>query len=243
MDPHVYDGLVKQEKTHWWFISRRAVAYTMLRGTTLPKSPLILDAGCGSGGNLPMLASLGDVFAMDKDERMLAVARKRKIGKVEACNLPGPIPFGDLNFDLVALFDVLEHVEDDRAALETLASRMNPSAVMCITVPSYPWLFSRIDRQHHHFRRYSKKQLKTLLIETGYEVQWMNYWNCLLFPFALVVRLLEKLPSNTDYTIGTRQPPPWLNTLLKKILVAERTLIPITPLPFGLSMIVIARKR
>lgn len=242
MDPHIYDELSKQEKTHWWFISRRAITYTLLSGVTLPKSPMILDVGCGSGGNLPMLKTFGNVFATELHEPALKLSRRRKIGTIEFGMLPGEIPFDDLTFDLVTLFDVLEHVDDDRASLAALAERMNPGAVICLTVPAYQWLFSRLDREHHHFRRYGKRELKERLIEAGLQVQTISHWNCLLLPAAILVRILEKIGTKREYSLGTRIPKPWLNKWLRKIVSAERHIIPHMPLPFGLSLIAIARK-
>ena len=242
MDPHVFNELVKQEKKHWWFIARRAISYTLLHGITLEPLPLILDAGCGSGGNLPMLSTFGDVFAMEQNEQALTWAKERHIGKVEYGELPNHIPFPNINFDLVTLFDVLEHIDDDAAAMQALSERMNPGAVICITVPAHQWLFSRLDREHHHHRRYNKKQIRALLANAGLQVQWINYWNCLLFPLAALIRIAENFNLKRDFTIGTRTPSPWLNNLLRKMVSAERYVIPHMPLPFGLSIVVLARK-
>ncbi len=242
MEPHIYDELIKQEKKHWWFIARRAITYTLLRGITMAPSPLILDAGCGSGGNLKMLSTFGDVFAMEIHPQVLEIAQRRKIGHVEYGQLPDQIPFPEVNFDLVTLFDVLEHLDDDLAALQALHERMNPEAVLCLTVPAHQWLFSRLDTEHHHRRRYSKKRLRALLLEAGFRIHCINYWNCLLFPAAIIVRILEKLQPNRDYTIGSRIPKPWLNDLLKKTVSAEHSIIPHVPLPFGLSIVALARK-
>lgn len=241
MEPHIAEDIAKQEKQHWWFYARRAMAYTLLRGITLAPSPIILDAGCGAGGNLHMLNTFGDVFAMEPDEQLLAHARRRKIGHVEYGALPGEIPFPELTFDLVTLFDVLEHIEDDAAALQALAERMSPKAVLCINVPAHQWLFSQQDRTHHHHRRYSKKQLSKLLVDNGFTLHWMTYWNCLLFPVAAMLRLYER-GSAKPYAIGTQMPSPYLNNILKKIVSAERHLAPHMPLPFGLSIMVLARK-
>jgi SAM-dependent methyltransferase len=242
MDPRIYNELILQENTHWWFVSRRAIAYTLLRGITLSHSPLILDAGCGSGGNLAMLSTFGSVFGMEMHEQVLARAKARHIGQVEHGKLPGDIPFPGQTFDVVTLFDVLEHIKDDKAALDALVARMNPGAVMCLTVPAFPWLYSRLDREHHHFRRYTRRELIERLNEAGLAVQHASYWNCLLFPIAVFVRLLENLNIPPQGSLGSHIPSKPINKFLRKIVSAERYIIPHFALPFGLSLIVIARK-
>lgn len=242
MDPHIYEELRAQEHHHWWFASRRAIICSLLHHIHFPGTPLILDAGCGSGGNLPLLASIGSVFAMEPDEKARSHAASLGIGRVAYGRLPDDIPFPGLRFDLITLFDVLEHVEDDRAALTALTARMQPGAVLCLTLPACQWLFSRLDREHHHYRRYSRKTMRRLLQEAGLEIQMMNHWNCALFPAALAVRLLEKTIRRRGATIGSRIPVPWLNRLLQRAVSAERHLIPRLPLPFGLSLVILARK-
>ena len=81
MELSVYKEHIEQEETHWWFVVRRAVCWSLLSRLKLPENATILEAGCGSGGNLPMLAKLGKVFAFELNEMMLAHAKERKIGE------------------------------------------------------------------------------------------------------------------------------------------------------------------
>lgn len=243
MDARIYDDHILQEKFHWWFLARRAVVNQVLSGTTLPKAALILDAGCGSGGNFALLSQYGKVFGMEPNAKMLAAARQRGKAEVEAGQLPDHIPFPEHNFDVVTLFDVLEHIEDDTAALTALAARMNRSGLMVLTLPAFPFLYSRLDKLHHHYRRYSKKDIRKKLEAAGLQVEFMNYWNVLLFPVAVIVRMLEALRMEKAHSIGSNLQHKGLNRLIAEIVAIEGYALPHIPMPFGLSLLVMARKR
>jgi len=110
-----------QEGTHWWFVARRAIVDRLIRTQVAPRPDArILEAGCGTGGNLTMLARHGTVEALEYDGEARAFASERGVARIEAGMLPGTIGFGDQRYDLIALLDVLEHVEEDRASLAAL---------------------------------------------------------------------------------------------------------------------------
>jgi SAM-dependent methyltransferase len=243
MDPQIYEEMITQEGDHWWFVSRRAICNSLIQRLSLPAGCTILDAGCGSGGNLPMLARLGQLFAFEMNERSRECARKRGIGTIEAGTLPHDIPFAGQSFDLITMFDVLEHIEDDGATLRQLAARLKPGGRIFLTVPAYPWLFVRHDRLHHHFRRYTKSTLKQRLAEAGLQVDYINHWNFFFFPLALFARLTDRFGIPREQTLGTKTPPPALNGLMRCLVSSERHLLKHVPLPFGLSMIVVASRQ
>ena len=242
MNPEIYAELIAQEESHWWFRARRAIVKTLLGHLSLPKDALILEAGCGAGGNLPMLSQLGKVFAFELDDGVRSHAQARNIGHIEAGKLPDAIPFAGTNFDLIALFDVLEHIEDDRAALQALAARLKPGGVLFLTVPAFQFLYSQHDKLHHHFRRYSRTGLKQLIESAGLKIERMSYWNFFLFPVAICARLASKLGIGGKRTPGAATPPSFINELLFQCVSSERFLIPHISLPFGLSLIAVARK-
>src|SRR6185312_16486006 len=115
-------------------------------------------AGCGSGGNLPMLAEFGEVSAFELDEAQLQRARERGIGTIARGSIPDALPFEGQRFDLVVMLDVLEHLEDDHAGLAAVLTRLAPGGFFLATVPAFPMLWSSHDVSHHHFRRYSRGQ-------------------------------------------------------------------------------------
>ena len=243
MDQSIYDEMFEHEAHHWWFVARRRVLKALLKTLKIPANAKVLDAGCGSGGNLQMLSLLsGELYAFEMDDRSLEYAKKRDIAKIEPGMLPNAIPFSSVSFDLITLLDVLEHVEDDNAALKALADRMKPGAALCINVPAYQWLYVRHDRLHHHFRRYSKTDLCHKIEAAGLSVEFASYWNLLLFPVALLVRLLDSFGIPKNHMIGSTKPSAPINRQLYRMVSMERFVLPYIRLPFGLSLLVVARK-
>ena len=239
MDPKAYEQMAGLEDRHWWFVGRRQILNRVIAGIPLPPSACILEAGCGSGGNLEMLSQFGQVWAMEKSEMALPLARARGVGVVEEGELPYRIPFGSQQFDLIALLDVLEHLEEDKAALEALIQRLKPSGYMVITVPAYPWLWSAHDELNHHKRRYTRSQLLSLLKGVGLQIHTFTFFNSFLFPLAAGIRLAQKSLRFRE-SQDLKMPSPWINWLLTKIFAAEAYLIPKFSLPFGLSLLAVA---
>jgi SAM-dependent methyltransferase len=243
MDPLIYEEMLEQENTHWWFSSRRKIVGSLLKSIHLKPDAKILEAGCGSGGNLPMLSQLGGtLYAFEMYDKAREHAAARNIATVESGKLPDNIPFAGTNFDLIGLFDVLEHVEDDNAALNALSARLNSGGTLCISVPAYQWLFVRHDRLHHHFRRYSKSELIQKIKAAGLKVEFVSYWNFFLFPVALIVRILDCFNYPKNHTIGAKNPSKAINRLMFNLVSSERFLLPFMKLPFGLSLVLLAKK-
>lgn len=174
MDKLVYDEHIENEETHWWFVARRAISKHILDRIKLPKNAKILDLGCGSGGNLSMLARYGELFGCEMNDKVREHSIKRNIATIAYGKLPDEIPFADQKFDLIAMFDVLEHISDDRAVLTAVHGRLARDGVLLLTVPAFQFLFSKHDRLHHHFRRYSKSELKEKVMAAGFKIEMIN---------------------------------------------------------------------
>src|SRR5690242_11666147 len=112
------------EDIHWWCSARRSILNRAILKIDLPKRARILEAGCGTGGNLPMLARHGQVFGMESDAGALAFANSRNCAQVLAGSLPDDIPFPNDSFDLVVMADVLEHLDDEVASLRALRLKL-----------------------------------------------------------------------------------------------------------------------
>lgn len=241
MDRTVYHDMQATEETHWWFLARRHLCRSLLMRYA-PDNAAILEAGCGSGGNLPLLQLFGNVYAFELDEQARARAAERGIGHVAAGSLPADIPFADTLFDLILMTDVLEHIEGDQAALTALNDRLKPGGRLLLTVPAFPFLFSRHDVLHHHFRRYRKKELHQLLKQAGFAIEVLSFWNMLLFVPAAFMRWLEKKQKSDKPSAGSAIPPAPLNRLLAVMVGLERFFLKWPGLPFGISLIAVAKK-
>jgi SAM-dependent methyltransferase len=241
MEAEVYERMAVLEAGHWWFRGRRRVLETLMgRIEPAGKPPRILEAGCGTGGNLPMLERHGTVKAFEPDPRARDLARSKGY-PVEAGSLPEACPFDGERFDWILMPDVLEHIEDDRAALEVLSRKLAPGGNLLLTVPAFPVLWSAHDTIHHHFRRYRRKQLAVLLSGTGLRIRVLHYYNFWLFPPILAVRLLKRgrAAANSD---DAAIPPAPLNRMLEWIFSSERRFVGRPGFPFGVSLIALASR-
>lgn len=148
----------RAEDHHWWYRGRRHVLDVVLRKLALPPHPRILDAGCGSGRNMVDLARYGKVTGVELSSTSVAVARERGVGEVVEGSVLN-MPFAPESFELAVSLDVLEHLQDDRAALRELRRVVAPGGALLVTVPAYQGLWSRHDEINHHHRRYSRRAL------------------------------------------------------------------------------------
>lgn len=242
MEPSIYTLMASLEENHWWFSSRRAIAENIIRQLRLPPDARILDAGCGTGGNLAMLSRYGQVHAMELDDQARQMANAKGFAQVLSGRLPDKVPFQQEQFDLIALLDVLEHVEDDCNTLGILGSLLKPGGYLLISVPAFPFLWSTHDEVHHHKRRYFLSELKSKLENAGLEITYASYFNTILFPLIFGARQLGKLRTNKQKSGDLTMPRPFINRLLFAVFSSERFVLGRWTLPFGVSAMAIARK-
>lgn len=238
MDANIYAEMAAVEQRHWWFCARRIILDKLISDLPLPDNAQILEAGCGTGGNLAMLARHGRVFGMEADEHGLELSAAKGGALIAAGRLPEDIPFTDERFDLITLLDVLEHLDEDVAALSALRARLKPGGFLLVTVPAYPFLWSRHDELHHHKRRYVTRGLRGALQEAGLQVEYMSYFNTWLFPPVAAARLTG-LDSKKSGALSV--PNGFINAILTRIFASERWLLGRISLPAGVSLLALAR--
>ncbi|MEO7276999.1 MAG: class I SAM-dependent methyltransferase [Sphingomicrobium sp.] len=238
----MYRHMEELDQSHWWYRARRQVLSALIaREARPPTAARILEIGCGTGHNLAMLSTFGDVDALELDDEARAVARKRLGREVMSAPLPELAGVPTAHYDLIGAFDVIEHIDDDIAALTSIASCLKPGGKLVMTVPAHQWMWSAHDVANHHRRRYSKAALKRLIEASPLTLDKLGYFNSLLFPLAVVERLASKLRGQQDADLSLPAAP--LNAILQKAFAAERHLIGRLPLTPGLSLFAVASAR
>ncbi|MBB2191596.1 class I SAM-dependent methyltransferase [Gluconacetobacter azotocaptans] len=234
----MYTSMASMEENHWWYVGRRRIISSFLNKIAEKKKLKIIELGSGTGGNLMMLSAYGDVVGMEPNGfgRQLAISRG-----FDVCDgmLPD-LPFRSGEADLVVMFDVLEHLDDDAGCLRAAANLLKPDGHLFLTVPAYSWMWSNHDVKNHHKRRYNKEQLLDLARRIGFRVERCSYFNTLLFPMAAAVRIIKNMTGATSDD-GT-MPAPATNKILLKIFSFEKKILSHGNLPFGLSIAMILHK-
>jgi SAM-dependent methyltransferase len=241
MERAVFDRMAELDQHHWWFLARRRILKRLIeRAVKPPRKARILEVGCGTGHNLAMLKEFGQLDASELDRCARALANKRLPRKVKEARLPDLSMFKRNEYDLIALLDVLEHVPDDLGSLRAIHRRLKPGGALLLTVPANPWMWSAHDTAHHHFRRYTKKQLEELFLRSGLEIQLLSYFNTLLYPLVAAARIAGKLlrrQSSDD-----RLPSAPVNAVLNKVFGLEAAILGRVPMPFGVSLVAVVRR-
>lgn len=230
---HKIFELLREGEHSWWYRGRSAVVALILKRQKIQKIGRSLDFGAGYG---PMFDTLqrfsARVEAFEPDPITQEVLRARAYSKVYDS---AEDALGN-SYDLIGLFDVVEHIENDAEFLNKLRDSLVTGGRLVITIPAYQWLWSEHDVENHHFRRYTKGQIVGILKEAGYTIEYAGYWNMFLFLPAALTRLFGKSGG------GALLFPPLLDSLLFTIVRMEVLLMRFVTLPFGLSICVIARK-
>ena len=172
MERIVYDRMAEIDQLHWWYRARRDILSDLIaRKISLPQDARILEVGCGTGHNLAMLGKFGRVEAIEVDGAAREIASRRLGHAVLDAPLPELPGVPDRSYDLIAILDVIEHIDADVAGLTGLAAKLKPGGKILITVPAFPWMWSAHDVVNHHKRRYTRGTLKALVRDAGTEAR------------------------------------------------------------------------
>jgi SAM-dependent methyltransferase len=244
MREDLYEHLYRVEDRHWWYVGKRQIVDALLTRflppTTNGARPRVADLGCGCGAMLVHLKDRYDVLGVDPSPQAREFCAQRGV-EVSLGHLPDGIDLPAESFDAVLLLDVLEHLEDDFASARGAARLLKPGGVMICTSPAYQWLWSDWDQKHYHKRRYSLAGFVRLFTEAGLSVESASYANTALFPLAATARLTSRLIGRRGAG-ETRVPIAPVNATFRGVFASERHVHGRLKLPFGLSVLAVARK-
>ena len=238
MERLAYREMAELDQKHWWYRARRKVLADLIRREVVPpRNARILEVGCGTGHNFEVLRQFGSVDAIELDDESRAIAEQRLGRSIMTSPLP-ELAGVEQGYDLIAALDVIEHIDDDAAALAAIATKLKPGGKFVMAVPAHRWMWSAHDVVNHHKRRYSKAGLKRLVEGSPLKLEKIGYFNSLLFPLAVAQRLASKARGKDEAEVKLPSPP--LNGALERIFQAERHLVGRLPLPPGLSLFAVA---
>ena len=246
MKPEEYQVMYDVEDTYWWYVGMRGIFLSLLDGHYAARTDLkILDAGCGTGAMLSHLRPYGEVVGVDLSSEAIRLATTRGVEgcRLLQCSLTD-LPFEDSSFDLVTSFDVICCITEHGLAFQELSRVLRPGGRVVLNLPAYNPLRSEHDLAVNIQKRYTRADVSAEAERVGLSVERLAHANMLLFPIAAAVRLAKKVPSKplSEAKSDLKLLPPAINRGLVQVLFAERWLLQRVDLPFGLSVICVARK-
>jgi SAM-dependent methyltransferase len=247
MDPAEYANLDAVEPSHWYYAGKRALLRYWLEKVGPPQpSDVLLDCGAGTGRFALEWQDRCRVFVLDDHEEALRMLRAR-FRPEQVLSLSGDaVPLPDQSLDYVTALDVLEHVPDDQAVVQGFYRLLKPGGIAAVTVPAGMALWSDWDEALHHFRRYNRSQLRRLFPREQWDVIFVNYTNVVAYPVVWLIRKWRRLTGPAQVKAGGARsedkiPPGPLNAALKWLFVGLGKVR--VPFPFGVSLILVARRR
>ena len=237
----------RAERDHFWFRGfRRFVGPAVASAARGRRDLRILDCGCGTGVNFPMLDRYGSVFGFDLNDRGLGFARQSGRTRIARASI-GRIPFGAGTFDLVTSFDVLQTLPADveREAATELHRVLRPGGVLVLNVAALDVLFGNHSVLAEEVRRYGRAGLRRLLEGAGFRIERLTFTNFSLFPLMLAVRSAQRAlglrpPERAEAEISV--PPAIVNKPLEWLLALEALAVRHVNMPVGSSLLCVARK-
>ena len=246
MESNQYTYMFEVEDRHWWYVGNHEIfLQTLQRETLLHDGIHLLDAGCGTGKWLEIVKKSYDLHETGIDYNQLALdySKTRGTFNLRLADINTYV-FDEAPFDLITSFDVICNSNiDDVHALRSFHTFLKDDGHLLLTVPAYQFLLSTHDTMVHQNKRYTKRQLKLLLESNGYEIIKISYCVCLLFPIAMIKRLLDKVFASKERDHNeVKMPNNIMNRLFLFVMHIEKFLLRYMSLPFGLSVMVFAKK-
>ncbi len=246
MNASEYTNLEAVEGQHWYYAGKRAIVRWWLTHCGPPRpEQTLLDCGAGTGCFAQEMSAACRVLVLDNHEEALRMLRARFPSDQVIELADGGVPLPDASLDYVTALDVLEHVPDDAAVVRGFTRMVKPGGLVVVTVPAGMMLWSDWDTALQHYRRYSKRQLVALFAARDWQIVHANYTNLAAFLPVWFIRKgrswLARRHLLHQVRMEDRVPPRWLNAPLKKLFVL--TGLTRVPLPFGVSLVLVARRR
>ena len=242
LDKEAYGAIYEKEEDHWWYRGRRVIIDNILSSLEFADEIKILDAGCGTGGNLALLGKYGSVDGCDYSEEAIKYCRLRGYEGVFQASI-FELPCESEGYNLVTCLDVIEHLRQDLAAFKEIARVLKKGGYLLVTIPASRRLYSSFDCTSGHLRRYEGYEVRDLIKRSGFELIRLSHYAALMHPLVLHYRRIGCMADNEGkYTQAMDTTHPLTNRLLSVLLSFEGFLLKYINLPWGSSFFVLARK-
>jgi len=237
MDPSIASIYADLERRHWWLRARRTIVVDQIRQRSGKQSDVsVLEIGCGAGENLRALGEGYRTVGVEPDPLLRSIGQDHG-SEILSGALPDDLP-SDLGlFDVVLLLDVLEHIENDVAAIRRCGELTGDGGQILVTVPAMPWLWSRHDRYARHYRRYTRASLATVVSNADLGMERCSYYNFLLFGPLVLTRLWDKAFRSKAGPPDLSPPARPLNEFLRMCMALETPLLRRVNVPWGGSIL------
>jgi SAM-dependent methyltransferase len=246
MENNEYRIMFDLENSYWWFLGKQFLVKNALKtlGLDAAAGERILDLGCGTGIILKVLEDYGVSYGVELSREAISFLRKRNLNRITCTDVNGRLPFKDNSFSLVTCLDVLEHLDRDRDLVVEMFRVVKPGGYVFITVPAFNFFWSPHDTALHHRRRYVRRQLLGHVRSVKGKVIKASYYNMFLsLPIAAVRKFRalyeEAKEARSDFFLSLPDP---VNKLLSVLFKLEIFFLNFVNYPFGVSLLVIARK-
>lgn len=239
MNPEEYTRMFELEDRYWWFVGRRRIALRLLdrfRGG----GDQFLDVGCGTGVVLTELENRGKPVGLDMSPLALGFCRKRGLKRLVRGDATA-MPLQEDWCSAIIALDVFEHIQDDGKAFTEAFRTLEPGGILVLSVPAFQSLWGPHDVALMHFRRYTRRVLHRRLVEAGFQIERISYSVFFLFPIVVIVRFFEKRKKGPAKASLVALPN-WLNAFLIGVQTIEASMISAFSLPWGSSLIAVAKK-
>jgi SAM-dependent methyltransferase len=247
MDPTYTLQYEKYEKEHWWHVARgELIVWAMEKFGPKHADASWLDIGCGTGVLLESYNTIPSKMGIEMDASSVDRARSKGLNVLQQIDTKDFAYNKHGTFDLITLCDVIEHIEDDRAAIAGVYDALKPNGIALVTVPAMKSLWSAHDIRNHHFRRYSKRDMTALFPSDKWSIRKVTYFSTALLPLIWPYRQFKRMIHGTDPTQTAddkRFGPPLIDRTFLALFRAECRLLKHMPMPLGSSLLLVAKKQ
>lgn len=249
MKKSLIQELDELENTHWWHKAKRDIFSHYINQYIQKNSKSkvrILELGAGAGNLLAPFKDIAEVMALDPDSSAIEYCKKRGIKQTIKKTLEEYTDYKPGSIDIIIAADVLEHIKDDKRALQKIWGMLKKDGELLIHVPANQALFSYWDKALGHYRRYSKKELVSKLAKEKYSIDRVFHRVVLPYPFVKFFRKIKNVQESKKENISSDfKSFPLLNHVMFALIKIEDYFSKKTSAssPFGLSLFAIARKK